>query len=57
MLKHCREEVTRLRLLQLPGFGVVTAVIVWAAIGDVQRFEDAQHLVGGLYGFGNPGPR
>jgi transposase len=38
------EEVTR--LLHLPGFGVVTAVTVWAAIGDIQRFEDAQHLVG-----------
>ena len=38
------EEVTR--LLQLPGFGVVTAVTVWAAIGDIQRFADAQHLVG-----------
>ena len=38
------EEVTR--LLQLPSFGVVTAVTVWAAIGDIQRFEDAQHLVG-----------
>jgi transposase len=35
-----------LRLLQLPGFGVVTAVTVWAAIGDVQRFADPQHLVG-----------
>jgi transposase len=39
-----KEEVTR--LLQLPGFGVVTAVTVWAAIGDIQRFEDSQHLVG-----------
>jgi transposase len=38
------EQVTR--LLQLPGFGVVTAVTVWAAIGNVQRFADAQHLVG-----------
>ena len=38
------EQVTR--LLQLPGFGVVTAVTVWAAIGDVQRFADPQHLVG-----------
>jgi hypothetical protein len=27
-------------------FGVVTAVTVWAAIGDIHRFEDAQHLVG-----------
>ncbi len=25
------------RLLQLPGFGVVTAVTVWAAIGDITR--------------------
>jgi len=47
------EEVTR--LLQLPGFpgtarqgrcGVVTAVTVWGAIGDVQGFADPQHLVG-----------
>ena len=38
------EQVTR--LLQLSGFGVVTAVTVWAAIGDIHRFEDAQHLVG-----------
>jgi transposase len=43
------EEVTR--LLQLPGFGVVTAVTVWAAMGDIHRFEDAQHLVG-YAGFG-----
>jgi transposase len=35
-----------IRLLQLPGFGVVTAVTVWAAIGDIQRFADPQHLVG-----------
>jgi len=39
-----QEQITR--LLQLPGFGIVTAVTVWAAIGDIQRFEDAQHLVG-----------
>jgi len=39
-----QEQVTR--LLQVPGFGVVTAVTVWAAIGDIHRFEDAQHLVG-----------
>ncbi len=38
------EKVTR--LLQLPGFGVVTAVTVWAAIGEVERFADPQHLVG-----------
>jgi transposase len=39
-----QEQVTR--LLQIPGFGVVTAVTVWAAIGEIQRFADAQHLVG-----------
>jgi len=39
-----QEQVTR--LLQIPGFGVVTAVTVWAAIGDIQRFVDPQHLVG-----------
>jgi transposase len=33
-------------LLQIPGFGVVTAVTVWAAIGTIQRFADPQHLVG-----------
>jgi len=38
------EQLTR--LLQLPGFGVVSAVTVWAAIGNIQRFTDAQHLVG-----------
>lgn len=38
------DQVTR--LLQLPGFGVVTAVTVWAAIGEVHRFADPQHLVG-----------
>ena len=40
------EQVSR--LLQLPGFGVVTTVMVWAAIGNVQRLADPQHLVSGL---------
>jgi transposase len=44
-----QEQITR--LLQLAGFGVVTAVTVWAAIGNIQRFADAQHLVG-YAGFG-----
>jgi transposase len=35
-----------MRLFHLPGFGVVTAITVMAAIGDISRFEDAQHLVG-----------
>jgi hypothetical protein len=39
-----QEQVTR--LLQLPGFGVVTSVTVWAAMGDIHRFADPQHLVG-----------
>jgi transposase len=38
------KEVTR--WLQLPGLGMVTAVTVWAAICDIQRFADPQHLVG-----------
>lgn len=39
-----QEQITY--ILQLPGFGVVTAVTVWAAIGNIERFEDPQHLVG-----------
>jgi len=31
-------------LMQLPGFGVITAMTVLAAIGDVQRFGSAKHL-------------
>jgi len=34
------------RLLQLSGFGVVTAVTVWAAIGDIRRFEKPKRWVG-----------
>jgi transposase len=34
------------RLLHLAGFGVVTAVTVWAAIGDIHRFADPRYLVG-----------
>jgi len=34
------------RLIQLPGFAVVTAITLLAAIGDIDRFEDARHLVG-----------
>ena len=34
------------RLLQLPGVGVVVAMTVLSAIGDVSRFESAKHLVG-----------
>lgn len=31
-------------LLQLPGFGVITAMTVLAAIGEIQRFGSAKHL-------------
>jgi len=31
-------------LMQLPGFGVITAMTILAAIGDVQRFESPKHL-------------
>jgi transposase len=34
------------RLIHLPGFAVITALTVLAAIGDISRFEDAKHLVG-----------
>jgi len=34
------------RLLQLSGVGVVVAMTILGAIGDIQRFEDAAHLVG-----------
>ena len=34
------------RLLQLPGFGVVMTMIVLSAIGDIRRFESAKCLVG-----------
>lgn len=33
-------------LLQLPGFSIINASTVLAAIGDVSRFPDAKHLVG-----------
>jgi transposase len=39
-----KEEVSS--LLQLPGFGIVTAVTVWAAIGDIRRFAESKRLVG-----------
>ena len=39
-----KEEVSS--LLQLPGFGVVIAVTVWAAIGDIRRFAESKYLVG-----------
>lgn len=34
------------RLMHLPGFGVIVAVTVWAAIGEIGRFGEAKKLVG-----------
>ena len=31
--------------MQIPGFGVITAMTVMAAIGDISRFETPKHLV------------
>jgi transposase len=31
-------------LMQLPGFGVITAMTVLAAIGEIERFESPKHL-------------
>jgi transposase len=47
--RHCLQEPwgkQAVRLLQLPGFGVVMTMIVLSAIGDIQRFENAKYLVG-----------
>ncbi len=45
-----------LRLIQIPGIGLIIAVALLAAIGDITRFPDAQHLVG-YAGLGGPRPR
>ena len=47
--RQCLGEVwskQAMRLLQLPGFGVVMTMTVLSAIGDVSRFESANKLVG-----------
>jgi len=33
-------------LTQLPGIGIISALTILAAIGDIARFPDAKHLVG-----------
>lgn len=40
-----KDERTPL-LVQLPGVGLLTAVTILAAIGDIRRFPDEDHLVG-----------
>ena len=39
-----REEISR--LLHIAGFGVITTLTVYAAIGDIRRFEEPKKLVG-----------
>jgi transposase len=51
---HLEEEMTLIaaedeqigRLMHITGFGVITAVTVFAAIGDIARFMEPQKLVG-----------
>jgi len=46
-LNQLAAQEPRLTLLvQLPGFGVINALTVLAAIGEISRFPDAKHLVG-----------
>ena len=40
-----RQEITT-HLVQLPGISLTSAIILWAAIGDIHRFPTAKHLVG-----------
>ena len=46
MEEMAAEEEQIGRLLHLPGYGVVTAFTIWAAIGDVRRFAEPKYLVG-----------
>lgn len=43
-IERWRGQVTF--LLQLPGIGVINALVLLAAIGDITRFPSAKHLVG-----------
>jgi transposase len=60
-LEFAREQVKRIEsclaefaandprvplLAQLPGVGLLTAITILAAIGEIERFQDAKHLVG-----------
>ena len=42
--KQWGEQATR--LMQLPGIGVLVAMIILGAVGDISRFESARKLVG-----------
>lgn len=46
MTEIVAEDARISRLLQIPGFGVITALTVYAAIGDIARFFEPKKLVG-----------
>ena len=46
MTQLAAQEERLPRLLQLPGVNQVTALTILSAIGDIQRFPNAKHLVG-----------
>lgn len=40
------QDVRTVQLVQLPGIGMLNALTILAAIGDISRFPSAKHLVG-----------
>jgi hypothetical protein len=46
MTQIAAEDESIGRLLQISGFGVITATTVYAAIGDIRRFPEGKKLVG-----------
>jgi transposase len=46
MTAHAAQDERVVLLLQLPGVGLVTAITLLAAIGDINRFASAKQLVG-----------
>jgi transposase len=51
LLGLAAQDEVLLRLIQIPGIGLIIALTLKAAIGDIARFPDAEHLVG-YAGFG-----
>jgi transposase len=46
MLALAAQDERAVRLLHLPGVGLITAMTLLAAIGDISRFPEAKNLVG-----------
>jgi transposase len=46
LVEIAAQDERTLLLVQLPGVGLITAVTLLAAIGDITRFPSAKHLVG-----------